>query len=72
MEFNNKVILQYGFVNQVNSQTLIYYPINFQTVCFAIVNSTVNNTTTIGNRTLSNFKIYCSNTTNIDYIAIGT
>lgn len=64
--------MQYGFVNQVPSQTLIYYPINFQNVCFAIVNSTINNSTTIGDRTKASFKIYCYNTnTNIDYIALG-
>lgn len=71
MVLNNRILLQYGFVGSVGNNYTVKYPLTYSSRCCAITVSTVNMTTTIGARTTSNFKIYCTDTTNIDWIAIG-
>lgn len=70
LAINNGITLQYGFAGGIASSRIITFPMVFSS-CKAIVISTINYTTTIGNRQNNTFTVSCTNSTNIDWIAIG-
>ena len=70
LDINNGITLQYGFAGGITSSRIITFPMVFSS-CKAIVISTINYTTTIGNRQNNTFTVSCTNSTNIDWIAIG-
>lgn len=71
LDINNNIILQYGFIRNVGSGVRVYFPLIYPTWCTSVVFSSINNTTTIGDRALNSFQITCINNTNVDYMSIG-